>query len=148
MGATAGLAIQAGLGALKTASDVWKTISELIKKPTIDAGEVSTQLNLLHQYLFDAQRGLHDADNELNELKQQLDRRKDLEADKHWEAEGGFYRRQSEVKQGIFKPYCPICWHASDNTIPMAECQTPGTYKCGLHGPLYWTKRPATSGKG
>lgn len=132
--------ISTGIAAVKSGFEVAKGIRELLKQEKVDAHEISAQLLRLQELMLDSQRALNEADAELKTLQSQLDRRKELDADKLWEPDGSFYLRKSDREAGRFIPYCPICWDATQNSIPMAPLNVPGAYKCGLHEPRYYTK--------
>ena len=133
------MTIAAGIAAVKNGFDIAKSIREGLKKPTLDRNEIANQLLLLQDIMLDSQRALSDADNALRALQTQLNTAKELEADKLWEPDGSFFLRKSDKAAGNFIPYCPICWTAAKAAIPMAPYSQPGTYKCGLHDPVYAT---------
>ena len=130
------------LSGIKTGLDLLKGAREMLKKEKPDVATISTHLSEIQDSLYQAREALGDAQEENRSLRERLDHHKELEADKYWEADGGFYRRKSEMEKGLFIPYCPTCWHAAENTIPMARHGVrEGVYKCPLHDPTYQTSQ-------
>lgn len=128
--------IAGALSAVKSGFDIAKSIREQVKRPDIDANEVSSQLLLLQQVMLDTQKALNDAQEEIQELKNQLaqkDAVATIDEDLEYVSDGGFYVRKSESATGKRIPYCPICWGENKKLVPLNPSGGNGYYKCGIH---------------
>ena len=133
------ITIITALAGIRNGFEVARAVRDEITKGKIDPTEVSNRLLLLQQIMLDTQAALSNAAEDLRNLKSQLDTRKELEADKVWEKDGGFYVRKSDQDGGRFIPYCPVCWQTTSAAVPMPNTGLPGEYKCALHEPVYRT---------
>lgn len=114
---------------------------EILKRPDVDAHEVSARLLELQGLMIEAQLALGDAQEEIRSLKQKLsehDETRALRDDLEFVQDGGFYRRKSESAQGLFNPYCPVCWGDRRKAIPLAPLLN-GFYTCAIHKTNYQT---------
>jgi len=135
--------IAAGITSIKNALAVAQTLRDQAKLGPVAPDIVTERLLLIHDHMLDLRQALLDAAEREQKLIEKIatyDQSKEIQADLDWEPDGGYYFRKSERAAGKMIPYCPICWHAASNTIPMANHKYPGVFKCGLHEPLYTTK--------
>ena len=135
------MSIAAGIAATKATLELTRIISDLVKRPNIDAADVQGKLHEMLIHAVNAQAALGEAQMEITELRHQLDDRealKTLEADVEFEQDGKFYVRKSERQTGII-PYCPACWGKDRKLVAMAPYMKPGVVKCPLHETAYCT---------
>jgi hypothetical protein len=123
------MTIAAGLSATKTGFDLIKSVRELVKRPDIDASEVSARLLELQELMLDARTALSEAQEEKVKLEAritELSRMADFGKD--FTMEEGVYWRESV-------PYCPICWDVDRKSVRLAG---PSKNTGGFHGQLAW----------
>src|SRR5436305_1015199 len=98
------ITIAAGLSATKTGFDLLKILREAVKRPEVDAGEVSARLLELQELMLGARTALAEAQEEQAKLRARIDelsRMADLGED--FKSEHGLYWIKVD-------PYCPVCW--------------------------------------
>jgi hypothetical protein len=96
--------IVAGLSLAKNALDIVKAVREAHKQKKLTSEEMRDYLDTLQDKLVDVKTALSDADEEIRNLKRQLEeatRKADFGAS--FKSEHGVYWRDGF-------PYCPICW--------------------------------------
>jgi hypothetical protein len=122
------MTIAAGLSATKTGFDLIKGVRELVKRPDIDASEVSARLLELQELMLDARTALSEAQEEKVKLEsriEELTRMADFGKDFRME-EGVYWR------DGV--PYCPICWDVERKSVRLGGPS--GT--SGFYGQMNW----------
>ena len=95
--------IVAGLSLAKNALDIVKAVREAHKQKKLTSEEMRDYLDTLQDKLVDVKTALSDADEEIRNLKRQLEeatRKADFGAS--FKSEHGVYWRDGF-------PYCPIC---------------------------------------
>jgi len=129
------MSIAAGIAATKATLDLTKIISDLVKRPNIDAADVQAKLHEMLIHAVNAQTALGEAQQEITELRRQLD---DQEASRATQADlemdplCRYYVRKSERERGLI-PYCPTCWRTERKLVPLTLLQHPGSFMCAIH---------------
>jgi hypothetical protein len=124
--------IAAGIMATKAALEVAKMTMDKLNSGNVDVTAVRTNVQELLIHVVNAQVALGDANNEIVDLRRQLDDRdalKALEADLEMH-KGGYFARKSEGSNIL---YCPVCWGADKKLVPLSPYKNPGRYYCVLH---------------
>lgn len=126
--------ITAGVTAIRATVELTQKLSDLISYPKIDVADVRAKVHEMLIHAVNAQSALAEAQNEILELRQQLDDRTRLEAlradmEVH---KRGFLLRRSEKAQGLFNPHCPVCWGDSNKAIPLVGLMG-GVHRCAIH---------------
>ena len=137
------MAIAEGLTAIKTGFDLAKSIAEYVKQEKPDPNEISSRLLLLQQYMLDSQSALNGAQEEIQQLKNQIEEQKrlqDIASDMEYVEDGGFYIRKSEKAAGKTIAYCPLCWKAANADVPLNHGSGKGLFRCGIHNESYETE--------
>ena len=124
------MTIATGLSATKTGFDLIKSVRELVKRPDIDAAEISARLLELQELMLDARNALSEAHDEkgklearIAELSRMADFGKDFVA-----AEGVYWREDA--------PYCPICWDVERKPVRLSGPLGPSQ---GINGRIDWS---------
>ena len=133
--------IAEGLAAIKTGFDVAKNIAEYVKQGKIDPNEIASRLLVLQQYMLDSQSGLNDAQEEIRQLKIQLEEQKKLQQiadDMEYVDDGGFYIKKSEKAAGKKIPYCRLCWTKDGKAVALSSNNN-GYFRCDHDGSHYAT---------
>lgn len=98
------MSIATGISATKTGFELIRSVRELVKRPEVDAAEVSARLLELQELILDARNALNEAEDEKNKLESrivELTRMADFGKDFiQWS--GLYWHNQF--------PYCPTCW--------------------------------------
>ena len=136
------MAIAEGIAATRASLEVAKFLVDKLSGPSIDVNDVRSKVNELLIHVVNAQVALGDAQVEISELRQQLDKLASsaaLTADMEFQLDGGFYIRKSEAERGLI-PYCPVCWQKDKVTIPL-KADGVGAYWCTVHTVTYRTSK-------
>ncbi|MGA7238905.1 MAG: hypothetical protein WBY44_24700 [Bryobacteraceae bacterium] len=132
------MSVIAGITAVKASLDVAKLLSDLLNRPDIDVADVRVKVHEMLIHMVNAQTGLTEAQQEIMELRRQLDQREEmkaLQADMDFETNGGFHVRKSEERR---IPYCPLCWTTTDKVVPLQKLRE-GSYTCSIHSTFHET---------
>ncbi len=135
------MSISAGIVATKATLELTKIVSDLVKRPNIDAADVQGKLHELLIHAVNAQTALGDAQIEMAELRRQLDDREDLKAiqlDLEMDVISRYWVRKSEKERGLI-PYCPTCWGVDSKLVPLALFKLPGNFYCAIHKNHYYS---------
>jgi hypothetical protein len=138
------MSIIAGITATKATLDVCKILNDLVNKPHIDPVEVRGKLHELLIHAVSAQAELADAQQDMFELRRQLDDRtrlEELEKDIEFIQDGGYYVRRSELDSGKHIQYCPLCWGDKGKLVPLTSDKPgAGIFRCQIHKSTYLTQ--------
>lgn len=123
------MSIATGLSATKTGFDLVKSVRELVKRPEIDAAEISARLLELQELMLDARNALSEAQEEkvklearITELSRMAEFGKDFTRD-----EGVYWHEDA--------PYCPICWDVERKPVRLSG---PLGASQGINGRIDW----------
>jgi hypothetical protein len=133
------MSIMEGLAATKATLDLAQKVTDLVKRPNIDAADVQAKLHELLIHAVNAQAALAGAQIEMSELRSRLDDRdalKAIAADLEMDVVSRYLIRKSERERGLI-PYCPTCWGSDSKLIPLALVQRPGGFACPIHKMSY-----------
>ncbi len=124
------MTIATGISATKTGFDLIKSVRELVKRPEIDAREVSARLLELQELMLDARSALSEAADEKVRLEARLaELTRMAEIGKDFVSEEGVYWFARA-------PYCPICWDVKREPVrlsgPLGSSQ-------GINGRIDWS---------
>jgi hypothetical protein len=136
------LGIGEGIAAAKLALDAGTRALDELRRPNIEPEKVRNHLITMQDHVLSAQRALGAAEDEIRDLKRQLDDRDELralEADMDFVPDGAFYVRKSEREHGLLNALCPVCWGELRKAISMVPMAS-GYYQCVKHGSSYQTK--------
>jgi hypothetical protein len=137
------MSIATGISAVKTGFELVKGVVEILKRPEVDAHEVSARLLELQGLMLEAREALSGAQDEIDGLKKTIkehDAFKELDADMEFRIDGGFFLRKSEQAKGII-PYCTVCWKSDGKAVPLEQDVQPGTFRCRIHHHTYRTSQ-------
>jgi hypothetical protein len=126
------MGIVEALAAGKALVEASKLARDLVNNPDVEPHRVRTMVHEMMIHLTNAQTRLAEAQQEIIELRNQLDDRKELEAlktDMQYQSDGEFYLRQSEIDKGLL-PYCPVCWRDRNKVIHLQINNENGRYRC------------------
>lgn len=115
------MTIEGGISALKTAFSLAKGVTDLLKRPQVDASEVLARLMELQSLMLDAQSALGDAEEENRRLKKQieeLNQQQQIGAELVF-SEEAYWRRKPD--HGVDGPFCPGCWDNKSKLIRMLD---------------------------
>jgi hypothetical protein len=129
------MAIMEGVTAIKATLELAKLTTDLVKRPNIDAAKVQGNLHEMLIHSVNAQSALNEAQQEIGDLRRQLDQRDALEAlkaDMEPVPDGGFLIRRSERDRGLFNPYCPVGFGREEKAVPLVPMAN-GYYSCAIH---------------
>jgi hypothetical protein len=122
------MSIAIGISATKAGFDLIKSVRELVKRPDIDAGEISARLLELQDLMLDARDALSEAQDEkarleakVTELMRMADFGKDFKSEHGVLWYDGF-------------PYCPTCWNVDRKTVRLG-----GPGEVGARNLCPWT---------
>jgi hypothetical protein len=128
------MSIAVGLSATKTGFDLIKGVRELVRRPDIDAGEVSARLLDLQDLMLDARTALTEAQEEKTQLEARI-----AELSRMAEFGKGFVSEYG-VYWYMANPYCPTCWDVDRKPVRLAgpkraEQAMPGmnAWTCPFH---------------
>jgi hypothetical protein len=127
------MAIATGLSATKAGFDLIKGVREILKRPQVDAAEVSARLLELQELMLDARNALSEADEENKKLSSRIaDLLRMADFGKDLVPAHGLY-----WKDGF--PYCPTCWEVNKMPVrlggPVVLPNTRGVnrWTCAVH---------------
>ena len=127
------MSITSGLSAAKTGFELVRSVRELVRRPEIDASEVSARLVELQELMLDARNALSEAQDDQVALEAQiaqLTRMADVGQDFH--KEYGLYWLDGY-------PYCAVCWDVDrkpvrlSGPVPVREQGPIEQWTCPLH---------------
>src|SRR5580704_10952532 len=128
------MAIIEGIAAIKATVELAKLTSDLVKRPAINPAEVQAKLHEMLIHAVNAQTALADTQQEITDLRRQLDDKEELkaiQADLEMDPLCRYLVRKSEKERGLI-PYCPTCW-AERKLVPLTLVQHPGSFMCAIH---------------
>ena len=140
--------IASGLAGLKAAADLTKILREGAKSGSMKPDEFAGRIGEIYDYIIDSRAALVDAQEESQQLKQQIrELQNNAELATDLAFDGSVYWRKSEGAEAK-SPYCSICW---DSAGKLVRCQNYGTdkyddgstqtrYHCGVHNKVFHSK--------
>ena len=122
--------IAVGLSLAKNALDLVKAVREAHKQKKLTSEEMRDYLDTLQDKLVDVKTALSDADEEMRNLKRQLE-----EATRKADFGASFTSKHGVYWRDGF-PYCPICW---DNSRQTTRLSGPHPHILTDAGKYVWT---------
>ena len=122
--------ITAGISATKTGFELIKSVRELLRRPEVDAAEISARLLELQDLMLDARNALSEAEDEKTKLEAriaELTRMADFGKD--FVLWNGLYWLHKV-------PYCPTCWDVDRKTVRLGGPVTmtgEDIWQCPIH---------------
>jgi hypothetical protein len=108
------MSFAAGISATKTGFDLIKSLRELVKRPKVDAAEVSARLLELQELMLDARNALSEAQDEKVALENRIAELTSMaDIGKDFKSSDGVYWREKF-------PYCPTCWDVDRKPVRLA----------------------------
>ena len=104
--------IASGLSALKTSTDLLRSLRDRLKSGEVNGAEVIGRIGEIYDYIVESKDALVDAKDEIYALKEKL-----RSAEKHYDYRfNAVWRKKNDG--GFIGPFCPIC-HAEGKEMPL-----------------------------
>lgn len=133
------MTIATGLTALKTATDLARSLRDRLKSDEVKGEEVIGRIGEIYDYIVESKDSLIDAKDEIHDLKEKLhaaeaklhaaDDFAAFRASLTYNEQFGIWKREIS---GVTEAYCGACLNEGKR-IRLSRAQT-GTYRCQYHG--------------
>jgi hypothetical protein len=136
------VSIIAGISATKTGFELVKGVVEKLKRPDVDAGEVSARLLELQGLMLEAREALSAAHDEIAQLKKAIaafDQTAALEKLMVYD-QSVYWKRGSDSADLERHPYCTTCWDKERRLSHLKPGATRGTWTCQIDRSTYQTE--------
>jgi len=108
------MSIATGISATKTGFDLIKSVRELVRRPDIDAADISARLLELQDLMLDARNALSEAQDDKVALEARIaDLMRMADFGKDFMASHGVYWKDTY-------PYCPVCWDVERKPVRLS----------------------------